>query len=314
MERDELLAQVASLYYEDNLTQSQIGHQLGTSRATISRLLDEARETGIVEIIIHSPWKTASEIERELVSSFPLHQARVLDGRGQPYQKMLHGLGILAARYLENLLSEHAIVGVSWGAFVQSTIQALRPQHPLPITAVQIVGALGLHDPPIDSPDLTRLLADTYQGERHYLHAPLIVKEIRLSEALLQETSIRQTLLLAQQATIALVGVSSVAPETSSLLRAGCLDQHDLARLQDQGAVGEICGRYFDGLGHELETEWNRRVVGIELATLRHIERVIGVVGGQAMAQAILGALRGQYIDVLITDNRTALEILQLQR
>ena len=312
MERTELLAQVASLYYEDNLTQAEIAHRINISRSMISRLLREAREAGVVEIIIHYPWKTAPEIEHDLTTRFHLRQARVLVGRGRPYEEILRGLGVLAAHYLESILAEGTILGISWGTAVYSTVRALRPDRRLPITVVQMIGAVGTGNQQIDGPDLARLLANVYGGEHRYLHAPLIVEEAHVREILLQEPRIRETLSLARRADIALVGIGSLVPEVSSLLRAGYVDREALTQLRAQGAVGDVCARHYDAQGRVLDIELNQRIVGIELEALHDIEHVIGVAGGGAKAEAILGALRGGHVNVLVTDDVAASEVLRL--
>jgi DNA-binding transcriptional regulator LsrR (DeoR family) len=179
VERTELLAQVASLYYESNLTQADISQRMGTSRSTVSRLLQEARETGLVEITIHYPWKRSPEVEQQLLQRFHLREARVLVGQNRLYEEILRGLGELAARYIESVLAEGTILGISWGTAVYSTVQALRPDRGLPITVVQMIGAVGTGNPQIDGPDLARQLANMYGGEHRYLHAPLIVEEAR---------------------------------------------------------------------------------------------------------------------------------------
>ena len=314
VDHTELLAQVASLYYEENLTQGEIARRIGTSRSTISRLLREARANGVVEIIIHYPWKTVSELERELIERFHLRHARVLAGQGRPYQEILRGLGVLAARYLESVLQERSILGISWGTAVHSTVQALRPERKLPITVVQMIGAVGTGDPLIDGPDLARLLANIYGGECRYLHAPVLVEDLSVREALLQEPRIRETLSLARQADVALVGIGSTVPEVSSLLRAGYLEREALMQLRAQGAVGDVCARHYDVQGQVLDIDLNRRTVGIELEVLHSIERVIGVAGGEAKAEAILGALRGGHVNVLVTDDVAARQVLALDQ
>lgn len=313
-ERTELLAQIASLYYEDDLTQVEIGHRIGISRATVSRLLHEAREAGVVQITVHYPWKTDSEIEHDLIARFHLRQARVLDGRGQPYDEILRGLGVLAARYMEGILAESTTLGISWGTAVYSTVRALRPDRRLPITVVQMIGAVGTGDSRIDGPDLARLLADVYGGEYRYLHAPLVVEEAHVREMLLQEPRIRETLSLARRADVALVGIGSLVPEVSSLLRAGYLDREALARLHAQGAVGDVCARHYDAQGCVLDVELNQRIVGIELEGLHDIKQVIGVAGGATKAEAILGALLGGHVNVLVTDDAAARKVLALDQ
>jgi deoxyribonucleoside regulator len=310
IERTELLARVASMYYEDNLTQDEIARRVGTSRSTVSRVLQEARETGVVEIVVHYPWKTVPEIEEELIARFHLRQARVLLGHGRPYEEMLRGLGVLAARYIESIVVEGTTLGISWGAAIHSTVRALRPDRRLPITVVQIVGAVGEGDPLIDGPELARLLASVYGGEYRHLHAPLIVEDAHTREILLGEPRIRETLRLARRADVALVGIGAPQTAVYSLLRAGYLDRKALAQLRAQGVVGDVCARHYDAQGSLLDIELNRRVVGIELEALHGIEQVIGVAGGEAKAEAILGALRGGHVNVLVTDDAAARKAL----
>lgn len=312
MDHTELLARVAALYYEENLTQAEIARGIHTSRSTVSRLLQEARKTGIVEIAVHYPWKRSRQMEQQLFQRFHLREVIVLDAQGLPYEETLDGLGVLAARYLKSILIEGAILGISWGTAVHSTVQALRPDRGLPITVVQMIGAVGMGNPQIDGPDLARWLANVYGGEYRYLHAPLIVDDAQVREMLLQEPSIRETLSLAHRADIALLGIGSLVPDVSSLLRAGYLDQEALDQLRAQGAVGDICARHYDAQGRMLDIELNHRIVGIELETLHSIERVIGVAGGEAKAEAILGALRGGHVNVLVTDDATARKVLAL--
>jgi len=317
-DRTELLARVASLYYEDHLTQDEIARRVDTSRSTISRMIQEAQDAGVVEIIVHYPWKTVPELENDLIARFGLRGAGVLLGRDRPYAEILRGLGVLAARYLQTVVVEGAdgrhptVLGISWGQAVYNTVRALRPERRLPITVVQMVGAVGEGDPLIDGPDLARLLANVYGGAYRYLHAPLIIEDTRARKVLLQEPHIRETLQLARRADVALVGIGAPTPDVYSLLRAGYVDREALAELRAQGVVGDICARHYDAQGRELDTALNHHIVGIELAALHDIAQVIGVAGGQTKAGAILAALRGGHINVLITDDATARQILTL--
>jgi DNA-binding transcriptional regulator LsrR (DeoR family) len=176
-----------------------------------------------------------------------------------------------------------------------------------------MIGAVGIGDPIIDGPDLARLMGDIYRGEYRYLHAPLIVENGQVREGLLQEPRIQETLGLARKVDIALVGIGSLVPEVSSLLRAGYLDRQALTELRTQGAVGDICGRHYDAHGRVMDIELNRRMVGIELKDLQGIEQVIGVAGGEAKAEAILGARRGGHINVLVTEDGAAGKVLALE-
>ena len=310
IERTELLARVASMYYEDSVTQDEIARRIDTSRSTVSRMLQEALDSGLVEIIVHYPWKTVPLLQADLASRFDLRESRVLLGRNRGPEEIIRGLGVLAARYLDSLVAKDTILGISWGKAVHSTVRALRPAMKLPITVVQIVGSVGGGDPLTDGHELARVLAGVYGGEYRYLHAPLIVEDARTREALMRERRIVETLTLARRAHVALVGIGAPSPRASSLLRAGYLNREVLTHMRAQGAVGNVCARHFDAQGRVLDIELNQRVVGIDLEALHSIDHVIGVAAGKAKAAAILGALRGGHVNVLVTDDETARTVL----
>lgn len=310
--RLKLLSEVATLYYEDELTQGEISRELGISRSNISRLLAEAREKGVVEIRINYPWETSPSLQADLVDRFTLHMARILKADRMDYKRTLRGLGALAARYLEGILRDGSTLAIGWGTAVHEVVSALMPAKRSGTSVVQMIGAVGSGDPLIDGPELARWLAEILDGRYRYLHAPLIVEDAAVREALLRERSIRETLELAKRADIALVGIGSVAPSISSLIRAGYLNREELKAIREQGAVGDICARQFDIHGNVLDIQFNKRVVGIDIESLKKIKQVIGVAGGILKAPAILGALRGGLIDVLITDEKAAQEVLRM--
>jgi len=312
MDRRDLLARIASLYYDQELTQADVARRVGVSRSKISRLLKEARKAGIVEIVINYPWRTATSLEKELRERFDIPYVSVLVSQGRGYEEVLWGLGNLAARYLEGILEPGVTLGISWGTAIYQTARSLRPELRLSIQVVQMIGAVGSSDPAIDGPDLARFLANLYGGEYHYLHVPLIMDDANLVEGLLRESHVQQTLELARKSDVALVGIGGVAPEVSSFLRAGFLTKEQLKQLEAQGAAGDICGRLYDIHGAKLDVPVDRRIIGIELDDLQRVRHVIGVAGGEKKAKAILGALNGKRITALVTDDMAARQVLRM--
>lgn len=311
-ENKRLLMQVARLYYMQQLTQAEIGRKLQTSRSTVSRLLQEARETGIVKISIEYPWERDTELEAALKQTFGLCDARVLIAYDQSGEESRNGRGLLAAEYLDNLVQDGLILGVSNGRSIASTVQQLNPSHPAKMTVVQIIGALGTDNPLVDGPDLVRNLAEAYGAQYRYMHAPLLVEDVRTRDLLLQEPSVQETLALARRADVALLGVGALDAASSGSIWTGFLNEKDIVWLRNQGGVGHMCAQHYDINGQLLDVELNRRAIGVGLEALRSIGTVIAIAGSEEKARAILGAIRGQYIDVLITDDRAAAKILKL--
>jgi deoxyribonucleoside regulator len=313
-DRRELLAQAANLYFEDGLNQGDIAEQLGVSRASVSRLLAEARQLGVVEIRINFPLTRNSELESALAEQFGLSMVYVLSTKSILPEHILGRLGRLASQHLQARLQPGMIVALSWGTAVFETVQAMRRRAVDGLQVVQVIGAAGSGNPRIDGPDLARELAERLNGEYHYLHAPLLVENSFVRDTLLNDPRMQRTLELARKANVALVGIGSTQPEISPLVRAGYLTSAQGEELARLGAVGDFCGYHIDQQGELVDSPVNQRVVGITLSDLREIPLVIGVAGGAIKAPTMLGVLRGELIDVLVTDDQAAQEVLRLHK
>jgi deoxyribonucleoside regulator len=310
-ERD-LLIEAATLYYEEGLTQAEIGQRLATSRSTVSRLLRDARAQGIVHITINYPWARNSRLEAQLKQTFGIADARVLRAGGMSADDALDGIGTLTARYLQNVIREDMVLGVSYGRSIAATIRHLQPQRELPLVVVQLLGALGSDNPLIEGANLARNLAAKYGASYRYLYAPLVVEDARTRDLFMQEPLVQDVLAVGRQADIALVGIGALGQEAPSLIWRGYLTATDLVRLQRMGAVGNMCAQFFDGHGRMLDTDLNRRSISIGLDGLATCKTVVAAAGGRQKAAAILGALRGGYVDVLISDDQAIEEVWAL--
>lgn len=312
-QRDELLAEVATLTYDRGLTQQEVAQRVGLSRSTISRLLNEARRKGIVEIYINSPFRQSVELQAELCKRFGLKEARVLVSDTLSYEEMLQRLGLSAAFHLRSLIRDNMVIGIAWGTAIYQLVRSFRPMtRETNIVIAQMVGSVGAQNYDVSGARLAQELARLVRGRYYELHAPLLVESAQLREALMQERDVAEVLRLACQSDMAVVGIGSFGSEYSSLVRSGYLRAHELAELRQAGAVGDICAYPIDICGREVQVDLKRRVVSITLHDLRAIPLVIGIAGGLSKAEAILGALNGGYLDVLITDSVAANEVLRI--
>lgn len=312
-ERLELLASVADQYYLERRSQAEIAQRLGYSRSAISRLLTEAHERQLVEIRINHPLQRDTDLEYALRDMFNL-EAVFVAHRGQlEYERMLALLGRMAAGYLEEAISDPCVVGISWGTAVYEVVNSMRARRLRGTKVVQMIGGLGLGDQQIDGPGVAMHLAERLGGHYYTLNAPHIAADQQTRDSLLSLRAIKDTLRLALGANYAVVGIGSVDPVRSSLLRTGYLTAEELATIAAAGAVGDICGTHFDAEGRILDIDVNHRVVGIDLGLLRSSPcRVVAVSGGRVKAPAIAGALQGKLVDVLVTDSNAAEEVISL--
>ncbi|MBW9172689.1 sugar-binding transcriptional regulator [Clostridium estertheticum] len=311
-EKNSLLASVASLYYEHDMTQSQISERLFTSRSKISRLLKEARDKKIVEIIIKEPWERLMDIENEFIKRFKLKHVRIINTKGSSYELTLIKLGEIAAYYIDSKINKNTILGISWGNTIYNTVQSLKSNKNIPLTVVQIMGAALKDNPEIDGIDLVKQFAKIYGGKYHYLLAPLFVEDKDMKDKLIRDPYISDTLSLAKRATVILTSVGSIDSTISNTAWSKYIDSYTQYSLQSSGAVGHIGGRYYDINGKQIESELNNTIIGIDLIDFYNAPDVICVAGSKEKSKAILGAIRGNYIKTLIIDDTAALKILEL--
>lgn len=305
-----LLADVASMYYEQDLTQEEIAKRIGISRSGVSRLLTRSRELGLVQIQIRHPLQTSAALQQELMRRFGLRDAQVLVA-GAPGENPLPRLGMLAARFLDRALDDGMTVGISWGTSMLQMINAVHPARRMRLDVVQLMGSISATSPDVDGPEIARRLANAYGARCFYLHAPLLVKSAAVREALQQERNMRETFEMMARMDVALVGVGAVRASASGLFRAGYLNEAELASIREQGAIGDVCGRYFDIHGAICELELHERIIGAQPETIRRVPLSVGVAGGVSKSEALLGAMRAGLVSVVITDEECAKDLLK---
>ncbi len=307
-EKRNMLASVANLYYNAEMTQNQIAERFFTSRSKISRMLKEARQLGIVEIKILEPWDRNVELEQEFMRRFALKDVRVISVKEANNTMVLQKLGEVAAYYLDNLLNDNMILGISWGNTMYHTVKAAKTSKNIPITVVPIMGAANVRTPERDSLDLSKELAYAYGGTYHYIYAPLFVNSEEVRDSLEQEPNIKGCLELARNADIILTSVGSIVYKSWK----SYLSTRDLYNLEKKGAIGHIGGHFYDMEGNEVITPFVNKMIGLGIEDIKNTENVICVAGLEMKAEAILGAVRGGYINTLITDEEAAKAVLAL--
>jgi DNA-binding transcriptional regulator LsrR (DeoR family) len=314
-DQERLLVKAARLYYEGELTQAEISQRLRLSRQKVQRLLQTARRTGIVQISIRPVMGIFDQEERQLEQVYNLREAIVVETSDyDDHDTVTREVGAAAAEYLLRVLQPNDTITISWGSSLLgmiNTLYAITSKNE--VEGIQIVQGLGgLGDPTteVHAGDLTRRLASILNGQAVLLPAPGITGTLAASKALLNDPHVEQALETARSANLAFMGIGAPRKDSILIRRGSIVAWEELEALKARGAVGDINLRYFDIDGKLIESALNERVIGLTLEEIRQIETVIGVAGGEAKYHAILGAVRGQLVDVLVTDDATARRLL----
>lgn len=308
-----LLVRVARLAYEHGLSQGEIAELLRSSRSSVSRLLREARERGIVTVTIWDPAEQTVKLAQALKDQFALKEAIVVPTELELEKHVRPLLAQAVAAFLPTVVRDDDILGVSWGRTMGEVVKRLRPVNRQGISVVQLNGGLNRADIPGNPHYVTQQIAQVFRASAFVLPVPAVVRTRELRRELESDPGIRKVLELARNCTVALYSIGAFGPD-SVLVQSGYVTPEDLDRLQARGAVGDIGGRYFDATGSVCDPELESRTIGIELAELPCKRYAIAVAGGKEKRRAILGALRGGYLNTLVTDQITAMELLQWSR
>lgn len=313
-DRSSLLADVAEMYYLEEKNQAEIAKAIGVTRSMVSRMLTEARHSGIVDIRIQRPLQFDSELEAALRQEFGLKDVSVVITRHTSGERLTRTLGSGGAHMLARYLVPQQILGLAWGTSISATVDAFEVVEPMPVKVVQLVGAMGARNMEYDGHDLVSRLTDKLGGEAYYLNAPYLCQSAEIARSLLETKSIRETINVGKKSDVALLGIGTTSIEYSSFYLAGYITRRELDELRRAGGAGDVCGQHFDENGFPACDEFSERLVSIRRQDLLSIPVRLGVAGGEGKAAAILGALRSRYVNVLVVDSITAKKVLELNK
>jgi deoxyribonucleoside regulator len=306
-----ILVEVARLYYEHNLSQQEIARKVGVSRPGISRLLQRARDEGIVRIEIIDPVKRGTQLEASLKLKFSLKNVVVVPNDTGNSNIIKSRLGGAAVKMMDQLIIEGTILGVSWGTTMQEVSKRV-PVRPIKdMIVVQLNGGVSRAEYDTHASEVAQKIGESYRAIPFLLPLPAIVDNAKVKQAIISDKNISRTLQLAREATVAMYTIGSFGFE-SVLVKADYFDSEELHHLLEQGAVADICSRIINHDGKICSSELNDRTIGIELEDLQKKPYSIAVAGGQEKLKAIKAGLRGNLFNVLITDEWVANELLQM--
>ena len=300
--------------YEKGHTQTEIAKMLNISRVTLGKLLDEAKAEGMIkiEIIDVRGSMRVLQIEEQLKQMFQLQDIKLVDCQNLDKDSALRRIASEAAAYFDQQLQSHMKIGLTWGRTLNSVIEQLPDNQSVrDLTVYTLLGGSSSSSD-FQPTFLAQQIIRKYGGSANMLNAPFMCQSAELCQAFKQEPQIASILRHSRDLDMTIVGIGEEPVYGSARLSDYPFDTGTINELVDAGAVGDICGNFFDIQGQMCQTSLTNRIISIDLQDLHQHKKVVGVGGGPSKVKSVLGALNGRYLDVLITDVKTAEEVLKL--
>jgi DNA-binding transcriptional regulator LsrR (DeoR family) len=294
-----IAAAVARRHFLGGESKVDLAASLGISRFKVARLLEAARESGMVSIEIVSPLGIDTERSERLREALGLRHCVVVPGSGSQAGP---GVSAAAAALLSEVIGEEDVLGLPWSRSVNQMVNALERLPQVPV--VQLSGAMVTPEEDSTSVDVVRRAAQIAGGGRHVFYSPLLLDDAASAEVMRRQPPVRQALDHVDDVTLAVIGLGAWAPGMSTIHEV--LSAPERAAVAGAGVVGEAAGVFFDADGVIVETPLTARIVGLTGSQLRRIRHVIAIAHGIAKVGAVTAAVRGELIDSLVTTSETA--------
>lgn len=308
--RTEILSDIADLYYNRGMTQSEIAKMYDTNRFRVARLIQDARNEKIVEIHINSNSERNLALETELEGFLGLQKAIVVNTRNNSYSTGLGNIGKVGARYLNSLIEDDAVIGTCWGKTIHSVVSQMEGSTRGNIRSLQVCGRFRSRDPIFSSREMARMIALNYNGRAEYIYLPLYLRNPEMVPILKDEPLVRKNFELAKEMNILITGIggASSLPTRNSQFEE-YLTEKD--RKQEEKLLGSFCGYALDKNGEVADLDLNRKLVACEWDILMLVPHRVVVGCGRHKKEILLQAGKKGVYNELITDVDTARCLLE---
>ena len=295
-----LMLRATWYYYMENYTQQQISQLMGVSRGKVIRLLDEARTAGVIRFIFRQEDQERMEVEQALISRFGLSDAFVVPTPARQAD-LADSIARAASMYVADHVRADGFLNIGYGDMTGLILNHLAMSRRSDINVASLTGGVSYY--------LPRVSSEVFSMRLYLTPSPLILSTPELRDTLMHEPAIQDVYRMTKHADMSVVGIGAMNDD-ATILRNGILSKTEFALLKMQGAVGDILNHFIDRDGNPVDTNIEDRIVSTSLEVLQQMHNVVGVAGGVAKVPVMHAALAHGYLNVLVTDERTATELL----
>ena len=295
------MIEIAKLYYVDGLSQAEIASVLHMSRSNISRILQNAIASKVVEVMIHDgALAICNDLAKRIQTKLGIKSVLISTSHADD-NKCRSIVASLAAKTISELLGENDLIGISNGALCESVVDCFPENTPFKADVIQLLGGINNKSGQNDGQQIVNKFSKKLKGNGYILQSPLMVKSKILREMFLHEKIIYDTTRMYCDVSICLMDIEKTNFYISSF-NEHHLSKADVLQLMELKAEAYLCGRFFDRNGLPCNAGINSRIIGIELEKLEKIPIKIGMSYNSINNHAVVSALKSGYIDYLIID------------
>ena len=309
LERKRFLAKISSLYYIEGLTQQSIANKLNISRTKVSRYLNRARSEGIAEIKINYPAKDFSSLEYQIEEKYKISEC-IITSTLESSETTIEAMSGSLNNTLSRILEDGSYIGIGWGGSLREIAKYINVMEKNNIKVVPMIGGLGKTGTGVHTNSVAKNIADRMNGISYMIHSPAVLDNREAKEIVEKDSNVSEIMGMSSKIDTAIIGISDLGMD-STLIKTGSFTAEDFKYLKSLDVVGDVNLIFIDENGNHVPNKIDERIVRVPLEVLKKIKHVIGVAFGKRKLKILLGALRGQIINILFTDEETATEIIK---
>jgi len=303
------LYKILKYYYIDDLTQNEIAEKLNISRIKVLRYIDYAKGNGLVETKLNIPIKDSYELEDLIETNYDLKECRIVPSFNNDNDFYKYA-GVELSNLLRRVLKQNVYVGVSWSETVRNTLEYINIGKKININVVPIIGGLEIEGTASNSNFIAHIFAEKIGGVNYSINFPAVLDSKEARKIMENERNTKRIKELAEKIELVLTGIGNIGPE-STVLKGGYFTPKEINYLNSLDIVGSINLNFIDKNGQEVKSDIDDRIIKIfPLEKFKKTEIVIGIAFGKDKVEALKATLKGKIINLLITDENTARELL----
>lgn len=305
LDRNELLIKVATMFYEQGYTQTNIAKELDISRPTVASLLQEGRDKGIIRINIIKQYTNNLILEEKIKEKYNIKN--VLVSPEDSYNPK-NDVGILCADYIESRADENLKIGISFGTTVYEFVENAKYMSTNFKQITPLMGGVEMKTEYLHSNFLCYKLSSKYNCGVSFFYAPVIAESIEQKNILMESNLVQQALKEAKSVDIGVVGIGNPL-KNSTYKNLGYLDD-TMDELERRKAVGDICTSFYNDKAQEINTEFSNKFIGLSLDEIKNIPELVILATGKEKLESVRALVENRIVDVLIIDYNLAVDLV----